>query len=163
MSRPRKPLTPAERIIILALAAASLFVVLQISRAEAGEIVTMQSAVGPIEVAPDFGARILPVIAELKVAGFSGIAKCYARRRGPHVKHSAHLDGHACDLLPRDGVGARHRNRMPTQAIMFTATAAGIISRAGLRNGCAFRDCGHIDDRAGVARRFHRTKLGALQ
>lgn len=120
------------------------------SAAQALDLVTLETAFNPITVDRDFGARVVPLLAELHALGVRAYVKCFAAQRGPHVKHSLHLWGGACDVLPivakRKG-----RNRMPTPALMFTRQVAAAIARAGLRNGCTFRDCGHID--AGLERR----------
>lgn len=143
---------------LLAVAIACILSALLATSARA-ELVTVQSAAGPITVSDRFAPHIVPLIAELRAAGFRGIVKCYAARRGPHVKHSLHLTGDACDFLPR-GHARRGRNRMPTEPIMYSPTAARFIASAGLRNGCSFRDCGHVDLGLGASRHHHhRTRI----
>lgn len=135
-------------------------------------IITVDSAAGPITVSKGFAKKIVPLIADLVGAGFRGRVHCFAAHRGHHVARSAHLSGNACDFLPR-AHGARGRNRMPTVAMMFSRHVAAMIAEAGLRNGCAFRDCGHIDNRTGlvlaarghhrrhIARRHHHRRLAS--
>lgn len=115
-------------------------------------VVTVSSAAGMITVSPEFEPKIVPLIAELKAMGFDGRVKCYASTKGRHVTRSLHFSGNACDFLP-NRKQARGHNRMPTPTIMFSRQVAAAIERAGLRNGCSFRDCGHIDIGRGVAER----------
>jgi hypothetical protein len=128
----------------------------------AAHIIAVDSAAGPIKVSTRFAKKIVPLIAELVGAGFKGRVHCFAAHRGGHVAHSAHLTGDACDFLPK-GRQARGRNRMPTPAMMFTRRVAALIADAGLRNGCAFRDCGHVDDRSDtvLAARSHHRRTAA--
>lgn len=138
----RSMIAPA---LALAMAAAPL------GEARAFDLVTTDSALGPITISRALAPKIVPLIAELKALGLHARVKCFAATRGGHVRGSLHLSGDACDFLPLTKA-ARGRNRMPTPALMFTRRAADLIAAAGLRNGCSFNDCGHIDNGRPVTR-----------
>ncbi len=149
----RQQIEAGQRLIIFALVAAIIIICISAGahRARGAELdlVTVQTELGPITVARSFARKIVPLIAAFKAAGLKARVKCFAAKRGHHVKRSRHLTGNACDFLPpRPGhrvARRRRRNRMPTPAFMFTGDAAALIASAGLRNGCSFRDCGHVD------------------
>lgn len=96
-------------------------------------LVTVDSAAGPITVAASFEHKIVPFIADVWARGFRGRVKCYAR--GGHVRGSLHYSGNACDFA-QTGWG---RTRAPMYHV------SDLTNKYGLRNGCSFRDCGHID------------------
>lgn len=87
-----------------------------------------------ITVADDsFARRIRGFISDAVARGFRGRIHCYAT--GGHVRHSLHYSGHACDFAQRGW------NR--TVRVMYHV--ADLARKWGLRDGCTFRDCGHID------------------
>jgi Lytic transglycolase len=94
--------------------------------------ITVQSAAGPITVAADSASKFTGLIADLVAHGFRGSVICAATG---HVPHSLHHTGHACDFAQRG------RNR--TVPLMYHAGA--MIAAHGLRDGCSFADCGHVD------------------
>lgn len=98
-----------------------------------GNLVKVSSAAGPIVVAPDFEQPILGFIADVVSMGFRGPVHCYAS--GGHVAHSNHYTGHACDFA-QTGWG---RTVRPMYHV------ADLAHKWGLRDGCTFTDCGHID------------------
>jgi hypothetical protein len=112
-----------------------------------GGIVTVRTAVGPITVARSLAGRFEALITDLIAHGYRPRqVGCFAR--GGHMPNSRHYAGAACDF---DQSG---RNR--TAAFMYHARA--IIARHGLRDGCSFGDCGHVDDGRPTyyAQRSHR-------
>ena len=109
----------------------------------AGGIETVQSALGPITVNSSFAPRIEGFIRDLRALGYHSSVHCYASHG--HVRHSLHYSGQACDF------GQSARNVAPR--IMYHV--AHLARKWGLRDGCSFHDCGHID--AGhVSRRRYR-------
>lgn len=114
-------------------------------------LVTIQTAAGiPIRVASDFAPKIEGFIRDIVAMGYRpGKIHCYAR--GGHVSHSLHYSGHACDF-DQHGWGK-------TASTMYRVAA--LASRWGLRDGCTFRDCGHID--AGFAPRFRRSRYASAR
>jgi hypothetical protein len=79
-----------------------------------------------IRVAPSFAEKIVPFIAANVAAGrrFRQI-HCLNFAKS-HVKNSRHFSGNACDFRPNP-VGR-------------------LAGQFGLRDGCSFRDCMHIDN-----------------
>ena len=119
-------------------------------------IVTVDTAAGiKIRVAADFAAPIQGVISDLVARGIKPKQiHCYAS--GGHVHGSRHYSGHACDF-------DFYKGCMGCSA-KWTRSIGDIVARHGLRNGCSFGDCGHIDDgrqlagrRKHYAARSHRT------
>lgn len=112
-------------------------------------LVTVTTAAGiKITVAPSFVPKIQAFIADLVKIGYRPRSiHCYAR--GGHVPRSMHYSGQACDIDQRGW------NR--TASTMYRI--GYLARRHALRDGCSFRDCGHID--AGrtvqIARRHYRT------
>lgn len=113
----------------------------EVYRATSAALVTVQTAAGiAITVAPDFAPKIEGFIRDVVSIGYRPKQiHCYAR--GGHVSHSLHYVGEACDFDQR-GWGK-------TAGPMYRVRE--IASRWGLRDGCEFRDCGHID--AGLGHR----------
>lgn len=107
-------------------------------------LVHEQTAAGQITVAADAASKFKELIAALVAKGFKGDVHCYAS--GGHVTHSLHYSGRACDFAQT----ARNR----TVSIMYHAS--GLIRAAGLRDGCSFHDCGHVDTGFAVASRHGR-------
>jgi hypothetical protein len=116
-----------------------------------GAIVTVPTAAGiPITVARDLVYRFQGFIADLVAGGY------HPRHIGSfathgHVKNSRHYAGAALDI-DQHGYGL-------TSARMHHAGA--LIAKWGLRDGCSFRDCGHVDDGVSIRRvsRWHRVRL----
>jgi hypothetical protein len=102
-----------------------------------GSIERVPTAAGPITVASGLADRFQGLIADFVAHGYTPHEiGCFAR--GGHVRGSRHYAGAACDF-DQTGWGR-------TAHFMYTSEAAAIIRAHGLRNGCEFRDCGHVDD-----------------
>ncbi len=112
-------------------------------------LVHVHTAAGQITVAADVAGKFKELIAALVAKGFKGDVHCYAS--GGHVANSLHYSGHACDFAQ----GGRNR----TVSIMYHA--GDLIRSAGLRDGCSFHDCGHVDTGFAVASR-HRERHYAV-
>lgn len=111
-----------------------------------GGMVTIPTAAGTVTVASSFAPKIKAFIADVVARGFKGQVHCYAS--GGHVAGSLHYRGEACDFAQR-GWGK-------TVAPMYHV--ADLAARHGLRDGCTFRDCGHIDSGARLARAYKHTR-----
>lgn len=107
-----------------------------------GNLVTIETAAGPVTVAPAFAAPIRGFIGDVVARGFKGRVKCFSLSRS-HVPRSLHFSGNACDFAQRGW------NR--TVRVMYRVD--DLARKWGLRNGCSFRDCGHIDAGSAVVRR----------
>lgn len=103
-----------------------------------------------ITVAANLASKFVNMIAEFVAAGYKPHAiGCYAR--DGHIPNSRHYVGAACDF---DQTGR-------DKTVSFMYHAREIIARNGLRDGCSFGDCGHVDDgqyskRRYVGKRFKR-------
>jgi tetratricopeptide (TPR) repeat protein len=98
-------------------------------------LVTVKTAAGSITVAGHLAQRFKALIADLVAHGYRPRSVgCYAS--SGHVRNSRHYHGAACDF-DQTGWGR-------TAPFMYHASA--IIRKHGFRDGCDFRDCGHIDD-----------------
>lgn len=120
----------------------------QASHPAGGGIVSVDTAAGiKIRVAADFAGPIKAVIADLVARGIKPKQiHCFATHG--HVRGSRHYSGHACDFdFYRGCMGCSAR---------WTRNIGDIVAAHGLRNGCSFGDCGHIDDGARLARQFYR-------
>jgi len=109
------------------------------TKANAGELVTIDSAAGPITVSSDFAPKIAPFIADVVARGFKGKVHCYSWAKS-HRPNSLHHSGDACDFAQHWAKGARH---VTTNPVMYRV--GDLTRKYGLRNGCSFSDCGHID------------------
>ena len=98
-----------------------------------GGLVHEDTAAGNITVAAGAAAKFKDLIAALVAKGFRGDVGCYAA--SGHIAHSLHHTGNACDFAQTE------KNR--TVAIMYHSGA--LIRSFGLRDGCSFGDCGHVD------------------
>lgn len=98
-----------------------------------GGLVHEDTAAGNITVAAGAAAKFKDLIAALVAKGFRGDVGCYAA--SGHIAHSLHHTGNACDFAQTE------KNR--TVAIMCHSGA--LIRSFGLRDGCSFGDCGHVD------------------
>ena len=109
-----------------------------------GGLATVRSAAGPITVAVGAAARFVSLIGDLVHHGYRGYVHCFDGHG--HVPGSLHHSGNACDFAQTG------RNRT-TARIMYHARA--IIAAHGLRDGCSFRDCGHVDTGLPLGRRAY--------
>ena len=75
------------------------------------------------------------LIADLVADGFRGHVTCQA---SGHMPGSLHHTGEACDFAQ-----LRRNVVAPGAGIMYHASS--IITAHGLRDGCSFHDCGHVD------------------
>lgn len=118
----------------------------------ASGLVTVSTAAGSITVSPSFAPKIVPFVNAVVARGFRGRVHCYAS--GGHVRGSLHYSGQACDFA-QSGWG---RTVRPMYRV------ADLTNQYGLRNGCSFGDCGHIDNGAPLggnyyaARRHHHRR-----
>ncbi len=100
------------------------------------KMVTVPTAYGfNITVHPAFASKFLKFFELLKDAGHkipNDDVGCYSRRG--HVRGSNHYIGAACDIQTG-------WNRGPA----FVYHIGDLIKKAGLFDGCSFRDCGHIE------------------
>lgn len=103
-----------------------------------------------ITVASSVADRFQAFIADVRARGFKGRIHCFATRG--HVRNSLHYSGRACDFAQR-GWGK-------TVAVMYRV--ADLAAKHGLRDGCTFRDCGHIDTGFRYARHA-RTRYAAAR
>jgi hypothetical protein len=114
-----------------------------------GGMVTVSSAAGPITVASHLAGKFQALIADFVANGYTPQrVGCLAH--GGHVAHSRHYAGAACDFDQR-GWGK-------TADFMYHAHA--LIAKHGLRDGCSFGDCGHVDD-GQFARYAHRGRVAS--
>ena len=106
------------------------------TRSAPAGIVTVQTAAGiPITVASNLAQKFEGLISDMVAEGYRPRSiGCFAR--GGHVSNSNHYHGGACDF------DQRARNRAPS----FMYHIASLAAKWGLRDGCTFHDCGHIDD-----------------
>ncbi len=108
-------------------------------------MVTVKTAYGfNITVHPAFASKFQKLFVLLKERGYkvpAQITKCWAPR-GTHVAGSNHYIGAACDIQTG-------WNRGPA----FVYHMNDLVNEAGLYDGCAFRDCGHIEAIRGTQNR----------
>jgi hypothetical protein len=98
-------------------------------------IVRVTTAAGiEISVAASFAPKMQAFIADLVASGYKP-RRIHCHARSGHVHGSLHYRGEACDF---DQTGWNK-----TARAMYRVRA--IAARHGLRDGCSFRDCGHID------------------
>ena len=109
-------------------------------------LVTVQTAAGiPITVAANLAEKFEGLISDMVADGYRPHSiGCFAR--GGHVRNSNHYHGGACDF------DQTARNRAPN----FMYHVASLAAKWGLRDGCTFHDCGHIDDGMNVGWRRSR-------
>lgn len=101
----------------------------------AGGTVTIQTAANPITVSARIAGPMRALIADLVAHGYRGHVTCLA---SGHMPGSLHHIGEACDFAQ-----LRRNVVAPGAGIMYHASA--IIAAHGLRDGCSFHDCGHVD------------------
>lgn len=112
----------------------------------ASGLVTVQTAAGiSITVASHLASQFQGFISDLVAQGYKPKhIGCFAR--GGHVSNSRHYAGAACDI-DQSGWGKTAR---PMYHV------AALAAKHGLRDGCTFRDCGHVDDGSSVRKRYAR-------
>ena len=99
-----------------------------------GGLTSVTTAVGPITVASAWVDKFEGFIADLVASGYRPNAvSCYSPTG--HMRNSLHHIGEACDI------DQRARNR--TAGRMYHVR--DLAAKWGLRDGCSFHDCGHID------------------
>jgi hypothetical protein len=98
-------------------------------------LVTVDTKAGiPITVSTQFAPKMRAFVQALVARGYHPRKiTCFARHG--HVRGSLHYRGEACDF---DQGGWGH-----TASTMYHITL--LATQLGLRDGCTFRDCGHID------------------
>jgi hypothetical protein len=100
-----------------------------------GGVVTVETAANPITVASDIAGPMRDLIGDLVAHGFRGRVTCLA---SGHMRNSLHHSGNACDFAQ-----LRRNVVAPGAGVMYHAS--DIIAAHGLRDGCSFHDCGHVD------------------
>lgn len=120
-------------------------------------LVTVSTAMGNITVSPSFAPKIVPFINVLAARGYHAKqVHCFSMAKS-HVARSLHKTGNACDFAQR-GWGK-------IDGPMYHV--ADLARQYGLRDGCSFRDCGHIDNGASLggnyyaARRHHHRRYAS--
>lgn len=110
-------------------------------------LITVNTAAGPVTVAPAFAPKISGFIEDVVARGFSGRVKCFSLSKS-HVPGSLHFSGNACDFAQRGW----NKTDRPMYRVRDLA------AKWGLRDGCSFRrsDCGHIDIGQALGRGFAR-------
>ncbi len=111
-----------------------LLILLLLTLPAQADVIKVDTAAGPITVSPSFGQKIKGFIADVVARGYKGYVHCFAK--GGHVRGSRHYSGNACDFA-QTGWGK-------TVAVMYHVR--DLAEKYGLRDGCSFKDCGHIDD-----------------
>lgn len=101
---------------------------------------TAETAAGRIMIACDLESRMRGFIADVVARGFRGRVHCFAT--GGHVRNSLHYRGEACDFAQRGW----------NKTVRPMYRVADLAVKWGLRDGCSFRDCGHIDSGRSLAR-----------
>ena len=100
-------------------------------------MVTVKTAYGfNITVHPAYAGKFQKFFALLKDQGYkvpAAITKCWAPH-GTHIAGSNHYIGAACDIQTG-------WNRGPA----FVYHMKDLVRQAGLYDGCAFHDCGHVE------------------
>lgn len=104
------------------------------SAAAARGMVTVPTAAGiAITVHPEMASKLQGFIADVVARGYHPRRiHCFAV--GGHVGSSWHYSGRACDFDQGGGGTAPIMRRV-----------ADLTKKWGLRNGCTFADCGHVD------------------
>jgi hypothetical protein len=116
-----------------------------IARNMYANLVTVETAAGiQVTVATDFAPKIEGFIGDLVALGYRP-RTIHCAASGGHVRGSLHYQGRACDF-DQHGWGK-------TASVMYHVQA--LVSKWGLRDGCEFRDCGHVDAGVSFVRR-HR-------
>lgn len=126
----------------------ALLALLCVSNGAQAQLVTVSTKAGPITVASSLANRFVGFINALPYTPRH--VSCFAK--SGHVRHSRHYAGAACDV-DQTGWG---RTAGPMHHI------GALAASFGLRDGCSFGDCGHVDDgqitggrRAHYASRHH--------
>jgi hypothetical protein len=110
---------------------------------------TVNTAAGiPITVASSAASKFEGFISDLVASGYKP-RQIHCLAHGGHVRDSNHYWGGACDI----DQSARGR----TAGRMYHV--AELANKWGLRDGCSFGDCGHVDvPRGGGVRIANRTR-----
>jgi hypothetical protein len=140
-----------EVAIAFALAGAVTVVSAFAARSAEAGYCRVDTAAGPITIACDLSAKMQGFIADVVARGFKGPVHCLSYAK-THVPNSLHFRARACDFA-QHGWGRTHR-------VMYRV--ADLTAKWGLRNGCTFGDCGHVDDGPAVTRRRQRAPAPAL-
>lgn len=98
------------------------------------DLITIETAGGSIEIARRAAEPMRGFIADVVARGFKGRIKCYSLSTA-HVPRSRHKIGEACDFA--------QRGWNKTVRVMYRV--GDLAKKHGLRDGCSFNDCGHID------------------
>jgi hypothetical protein len=101
----------------------------------------VQTKAGPICVAAHVAEKFAAFINALPYT--PRYVSCWAP--GGHISHSLHYVGEACDV--------DQSRRNGTSSAMYHV--AGLAAQFGLRDGCSFGDCGHVDTGTAIASRHH--------
>jgi hypothetical protein len=100
-----------------------------------GGVVTVNTAAGiPITVASSAASKFEGFISDLVASGYKP-RQIHCLAHGGHVRDSNHYWGGACDI----DQSARGR----TAGRMYHVVE--LANKWGLRDGCSFGDCGHVD------------------
>lgn len=102
-----------------------------------------ETAAGRITIACGLAPKMIGFINDVVARGFRGPVHCLSYSHS-HVAHSLHFIGEACDFA-QHGWGK-------TQRVMHHVS--DLVAKWGLRNGCSFGDCGHIDSGRGRGTRM---------
>jgi hypothetical protein len=108
---------------------------------------TIDTAAGPVCVNSEIASAMRGFIRDVVARGFHGRVNCYSMGKS-HVRHSLHKTGRACDFA--------QRGWNKTVRVMYHV--ADLAALHGLRDGCTFRDCGHIDNGPAATRRHHHRR-----
>lgn len=100
-----------------------------------------ETAAGRITIACDLAPKMVGFINDVVARGFRGPVHCLSYSKS-HVAHSLHFRGEACDFAQR-GWG---------RTVPVMRRVADLAAKWGLRDGCTFRDCGHVDSGRSIGR-----------
>jgi hypothetical protein len=122
-------------------------------RAAGSQYCHIRTAAGDITIACWLAPKMEGFIADVVARGFKGRVHCFSLSHS-HVAGSLHFIAEACDFA-QHGWGK-------TVAVMYHV--ADLARKWGLRDGCTFRDCGHVDSgRTAVARAHARRRRMAMR
>lgn len=110
------------------------------SLADARGYCRRQTAAGSIIIACRIADRMAGFVDDVVARGFKGRVKCFSTSRS-HVPQSLHFIAEACDFAQRGW----------NKTVQPMYRVADLAAKWGLRDGCSFRDCGHIDSGRGLA------------
>lgn len=110
-----------------------------------------ETAAGSIVIACGLADKMSGFISDVVARGFKGRVHCFAL--GGHVRNSLHYRAEACDFAQR-GWGKTVRPMYHVR---------DLAAKWGLRDGCSFGDCGHIDSGRGLARLSWPARLAQMK